>query len=104
MKFRAKLSEFRRAIKEVVRQITQDGVSQSKRAAHSYGNEEPTDYDVPGEGLPMKSLGEIDKSNKDEEDELGDEIEELEDDMGDEEVEDEVEEGITQTKRTRQRI
>jgi hypothetical protein len=29
----------------------EEGVSQSKRAAHGYDLEDPTDYDVPGEGL-----------------------------------------------------
>jgi biotin operon repressor len=88
MKFRAKLSEFRNAIKEAIKQLTQDGVSQSKRAAHGYALEEPTDYDTGGEGLPLKGLGEVEK-------EIG-----LEQGDDEEEEEEDVEEGVTQTKRS----
>jgi len=101
MKIRAKMSEFRNAIREAIKQITQDGVSQSKRAAHGYGNEEPCDRDVPGEGLPLKGLGEVEKEigmeQGDDQEEEGEEEEETE-----EEEEEVDEEGITQTKRTNQ--
>lgn len=36
-----------------------EGVSQSKRLAHGYDLEQPADYDVPGEGLPMKNESEV---------------------------------------------
>lgn len=47
--------EFRKLLE--AEECEQEGVSQSKRAAHGYALEEPVDYDVPGEGLHVEEEG-----------------------------------------------
>lgn len=91
-------------------EIEDEGVSQSKRRAHGYKGEEPTDHDVSGAGMypeafdldeepPAKEIDEVDEDEdeemvdlEDEGPEEDEEGEDLEDSDGDEEEGEDIEE------------